>query len=114
MQVQLNISEEAKDLVCTLVRIDPNHRPTAREALDHKWFTKKFGHKEAVKLGSAQKNLEKRRLLKQSNHDDFIKQEGVSMSQLTKELLRYGLDSTPLMPRAHHSAVLDAKDLSFL
>jgi len=34
-----NISEEGKHLVDSLLTVDPKHRPSSREILDHTWFT---------------------------------------------------------------------------
>ncbi|KAI9059591.1 Pkinase-domain-containing protein [Trametes sanguinea] len=34
-----NVSEEAKDFIKTLLNPDPSKRPTAEEALQHKWLT---------------------------------------------------------------------------
>ena len=35
---QISVSKEAKDLIGQLLRYKPEHRLTAAEALDHKWF----------------------------------------------------------------------------
>lgn len=80
-----------KDLVCSLIRIKPNERPTAKEALQHKWFNKKFGGDDEQKLGSAIQKLQERKNLKLTNPEMFNSKEGISMTQLTKEILRYGL-----------------------
>ncbi|KTW30751.1 hypothetical protein T552_00463 [Pneumocystis carinii B80] len=34
-----NISEDAKDFIVTLLKINPSERPTAKDALKHKWLT---------------------------------------------------------------------------
>lgn len=34
-----NVSEDAKDFIVTLLKIDPSERPTAKDALKHKWLT---------------------------------------------------------------------------
>jgi serine/threonine protein kinase len=36
----LNISDEAKELIGSMMRIDPRERLTAKEAMEHKWFEK--------------------------------------------------------------------------
>jgi serine/threonine protein kinase len=53
MTKQENISDEAKDLVCSMVKIDPRQRLSADQILEHKWFAKKFGSQDCSKLGSA-------------------------------------------------------------
>ncbi|XP_064628533.1 serine/threonine-protein kinase 33-like isoform X2 [Lineus longissimus] len=35
------ITEEAKNLICGMLKVDPAHRLTAREVLEHSWFTGK-------------------------------------------------------------------------
>ena len=35
-----NISDEAKDFISYLLTYDSNKRPTAKQALQHKWITK--------------------------------------------------------------------------
>jgi serine/threonine protein kinase len=37
-----DISDEAKDLVCSLVKNNPNERLSAHDALESKWLTKDF------------------------------------------------------------------------
>jgi serine/threonine protein kinase len=37
-----NVSEEAKDLISHLLVVNPKKRFTAKQALEHKWFKKRF------------------------------------------------------------------------
>jgi len=34
-----NVSKDAKDLIISMIKVNPNERITAEEALKHKWFT---------------------------------------------------------------------------
>ena len=53
------ISEEAKDLIKSLLQVDPNKRYTAEAALKHPWF-----ESEAVKAGSVAYTIKKKNLEK--------------------------------------------------
>ena len=48
MELVSNISYEVKDLIENLTELDPEMRPSAKEALDHIWF--KTTEKEDTKL----------------------------------------------------------------
>jgi len=45
-----SISSEAKDLICQLLRKNPNERPTASQALEHRWFSSVLSEKEVIDL----------------------------------------------------------------
>jgi serine/threonine protein kinase len=84
-----DISSEAKDLAKSMLRMDPQERPSTQEVLLHTWFNKQF----TKDLGSAINCLQQRSCLKDLNHDEFfMRHEGVSMANLAKELLCQGLD----------------------
>jgi len=45
-----SISDEAKDLICLLLKLNPNERPTASQALEHPWFARVLSHKDVIDL----------------------------------------------------------------
>ncbi len=55
--------------------------------------------------------MAKRKLLKESDPDHYYKEEGFSMQNVTKEILRYGLETNRLNYNRHHSVILDPDDL---
>lgn len=105
-----SISSEVKDLLANLVRLDPEARLSASDALKHSWFDKHFS--EHSHLGSAQENMAKRKLLKQNDPDHYYKEEGFSMQNVTKEILRYGLETRKSNYGRHHSVIIDAEELA--
>ena len=88
-----DISDEVKDFVCKLVEMDPEQRPSAREALKHHWF-KKEDWAETTHLETTQEHLALRKIRKQTYFDEFQTAENFSMEQLSKEILRFGLDKS--------------------
>jgi serine/threonine protein kinase len=58
------VSEEAKDLIRSMLEIDPDYRPSAQEVLLHEWFLKDFTYKKVDELSHVINDLDKRKSLK--------------------------------------------------
>lgn len=43
------ISQSCKDLIRLMMKFDPKNRPTAAEALQHKWFQERLQIKDSIK-----------------------------------------------------------------
>lgn len=86
-----NISEEVKCLVLQLVNINPVDRLSANEALKHRWFTK-TDWESTQQLDTTQENLAKRKFLKEMQPEEFHKAENFSMTQVSKEIVKNGLE----------------------
>jgi calcium/calmodulin-dependent protein kinase I len=110
IQKQTCISEEAKSLVCSLIKTNYLERPSAEEALKHPWFEKEFKEHETVPLETALDKLYLRRVQKINNPDEFEAAEGKKMSLLTVEILKFGIQMQPKYQK-HHSMILDKKSV---
>lgn len=86
------ISDEVKDLVMMMVRMDPTQRPSCSEALEHEWFSKNDFNPQMV-LENTKSRLVVRQAKKEADPEEFRQKENLNMSQLSKEILRFGIDS---------------------
>lgn len=65
------ISSEVKDLVGSLVRVNPSERLSAQEALNHPWFTASCKTEDVFNLSSAKSNMSARNKLKDTEEYDW-------------------------------------------
>lgn len=82
------ISKEVKDLVRSLVRVNPVERLSAQDALLHPWFT--TCTKDVINLSSAKSNMSARNKLKGTPEYNFNEQ--TPIGKLPNDLLYNGLD----------------------
>lgn len=64
MESKSDISSDVKSLLCFLVRKNPEERFSARQALEHKWFSQKI--KSESNLSLALNNMSVRRSSKRT------------------------------------------------
>jgi serine/threonine protein kinase len=72
------ISEEVKDLAMTMVRMDPNARPSCAEALEHPWFSKNDFYQ--TMLETTKSRLVVRKDAKLADPEEFRLKENLNMS----------------------------------
>jgi serine/threonine protein kinase len=72
------ISEEVKDLAMTMVRMDPNARPSCAEALEHPWFSKHDFYQ--TMLENTKSRLVVRKDAKLADPEEFRLKENLNMS----------------------------------
>ena len=73
------ISNEVKDLVMMMVRMDPAQRPSCEEALKHEWFQKNDFNPQMV-LENTKSRLVVRQAKKEADPEEFRQKENLNMS----------------------------------
>jgi serine/threonine protein kinase len=86
-----SISDEAKALVCNLIKTNPKERLSAHNALESSWIAKDYS-RDSKKLDGVREKAIIRKTMKQQRDSDKVNLERVSMGSMILELTRYGID----------------------
>ena len=91
LERQENISQDAKDLVCALIKNDPKLRFSAIQALESAWMAEDY-NSEKKKLDGVRERAMTRKNLKDQRNSQNVNLERVPISEVLHELTKYGID----------------------